>query len=103
MRVPHGSSRNASLKRPGHVAQRRGDLDAGGLELLHLRVEVGEREADVIDGAAGARLRGGVSQEHEARAAEHQAIGRLGDALAAEMLLVHQAEAAAGSGTFRWM
>ena len=46
------------LEEAGHVARRRGDLDAGRLELLHLRVEIGDREADVIDGAAGARLGG---------------------------------------------
>ena len=67
------------LEQLRHVAHRRRHLDAGGLPLLHLGVEIGNREADVIDGAAGARLGGRVSQEHQTRAAVHDAIGRFGD------------------------
>src|SRR5471030_261437 len=65
------------LEEPRHVAHRRHDLHAGGLELLHRRVEIGEREAEVIDRAAGAWQAFVVLQEDETRVAEHQAIGCL--------------------------
>ena len=53
--VPHGSSTKASLKRPSISRIGLENLHAGRLERRHLRDEVGEREADVVDPAADAR------------------------------------------------
>jgi len=78
----------SQLEEPGHVAHRRDDLDAGRFELFHLRVEVGEREADVIDGRARARLRRGRLQEDEPRRTERQPIFALGRQLPPEVLAI---------------
>ena len=79
---------NPSLKSAGDVADGRDDLHAGRLELLHLRVEVGEREADVIDGRARARLRRVVLEEDEPRLPERHAVLAFGGQLPAEVLAV---------------
>ena len=76
------------LEEAGHVARRVDDLRAGRFEILQRRVEVGDREADVIERAAGARLRLVVLEEDQARVAEHQPVGRFRDRLPAERLLI---------------
>ena len=76
------------LEEPGHIARRRDDLDARRFEFLHLRVDVREREAHVIDGASAARLRVRFLEEQEPRAAEHQPVRGLRDPPPAEVLLI---------------
>ena len=64
----------SELEEPGDVPHGRDDFHAGRLEFLHLGVEVGEREADVIDGRSGARLRGLGLEEDEPRLAKRDAV-----------------------------
>src|SRR5258708_19377262 len=76
------------LEEVGHIAHRCDDFPAGGLQLLHLSVEVGERKTDVIDRAACARLAVRILQEDQPRASEHQSVGRFRRWPAAEVLLI---------------
>src|SRR5215467_15382770 len=71
-----------------HRTERRDNLDARSLPLLHLRVEIGEREADVVDGGVGARLCSFGFQPDEARLAEEQPVLAFRRRLAAEHLLI---------------
>src|ERR1700676_5696071 len=62
------------LEKAGSFARRRDNLDARRFEFLHLHVEVGEGETNVIDDASAARLRVRLLDKQEPRAAQHQSV-----------------------------
>ena len=73
-----------------------------GDAFFHLRVNVRERETNVIGGASGAWFCVRFLKEQEPRATEHQVVRRLRDPPPAE-ILSYQLAVAAGSGAFKWM
>src|SRR5579863_4194400 len=78
----------SELEKSGHLADRRDDPDARRFEFLRLRVDVREGEANVIDGASGARFRVRFLEEKEPRAAEHDAVRTLRVRATAEVFLI---------------
>src|ERR1041385_7884065 len=57
-----------------NVTRGRDDFHSGSFELLHLRVEVRDRKADVVQPASGARLPVGSAQEDESGIVKHQTV-----------------------------
>ena len=82
--TPNGILHERELEQPGSLAQRRDHPGARRFELLHLGLEVGEREAQVIDHRPLARLRVGGLGEGEDRLAELDAVWQIAS-LRAEM------------------